>query len=242
MAAKTLSHDSNMSRFVEKQMRNWEIASGQHPAAHAREQVADFITISNLVGAGGGDVATLLGNELGWPVFDRELLTNMAHDDDTRFSLYRSMDERDMGWLEETLRPLVDRGFRKNDYFHRLVETVLCLARRTPSIFVGRSVDLILPRARGLRVRLVASREYCVQQFAKRGELQPERAQAEVDRIEAERADFIKHHFHLDPTDPMRFDLQVNVERFSARQIVNLILSAHASILAMAADRPDRPD
>lgn len=226
MAGKTLSHDPDMARSVEKQMRNWEIARGQQPAGAPRTEVEDFVTVANIVGAGGAEIAARLGAALGWPIFGRELLTAMARDDDTRYSLYRSMDERDLGWLEETLRSVVERGFRKNDYFHRLIETVLCLARQGPAVFVGRSADLILPKNKGLRVKLVASLDHCARGFARRNGIPLEKAHAEVDRIEAERRDFIRRHFHMDPHDPTRFDLLVNVERLNPEQVVEVILAA----------------
>lgn len=236
MNQRTVSRDPAISRFVEKQMRNWEISRAQRPASTPREEVADFITLGNIVGAGGNEVAEALGQELGWPVFDRELVTRMAQDDETRAGLYRSMDERDLGWLELTVRSLVDRGLTKNDYFHRLIETVLCLARKGPAVFVGRSVDLILPKQKGMRVKLIASHEYCARSFAARNGVSLEHARAEVDRIEAERRDFIRHHFHSDAHDPTRFDLLVNVEQFFPGQIVRLILVAHAERLALIAE------
>jgi cytidylate kinase len=189
--------------------------------------VADFITIANIVGAGGNEVAAELGSSLRWPVYDRELLTRMAGDDEAHANLYHSMDERNLGWLEVTLRTLLEQKFRKNDYFHRLVETVLCLARQGPAIFVGRSADLILTQSKGLRVKLIASTDYCVSHFAERNHVTPEHARTKVARIEAERQDFIRHHFPRAEGDPMRFDLFLNVERFSTRQIVGLILAAH---------------
>jgi cytidylate kinase len=229
------THDAAIDRAVEKQMRNWEISRAQHRAAAPVEEVADFITLANIVGAGGKETAKALGEALGWPVFDRELVTQMAQDNETMTGLYRSMDERDLGWLEMTLRPLVDRGLTKNDYFHRLIRTVLCLARKAPAVFVGRSVDLILPKTKGLRIKLIASLDYCARSFAQRNNLSLEEARAEIDRIEAERRDFIRHHFHMDAYDPNRFDLLINVERFAPHHVVGLILAAHADRLALLA-------
>jgi len=227
MPAKTISHDADLGRFAEKQMRNWEIARCQNPTSASRAEVADFITIANIVGAGGKQVATELARSLGWPAYDRDLLTRMAGDDEARAGLYHSMDERDLGWLEVTLRTLIEQEFRKNDYFHRLVETVLCLARQGPAIFVGRSADLILARSKGLRVKLIASMEYCAACFAEVNHVTIEHARSEVARIEAERHGFIRNHFRLHDADLMRFDLLLNVERFSTEQIVALIRAAH---------------
>jgi len=216
-----------LARVIERQVRNWEIARAQRPAAAPLpgEEVAQFVTIANIVGAGGNEVASLLGEELKWPVFDRDILTTMVGDDETRAQLYRSMDERTLGWFEDTFRSLVDQEFRKNDYFHRLRATILYLARQGPAIFIGRSADLILPGDKGLRVKIIASPERCAANFARRCNTTIEHARSEVKRIESERRGFIQHHFHIDAYEPTRFDLLINVERFTTRQAVDLILS-----------------
>jgi len=229
MPSSPLSGSPGISRVIEKQMRNWEISRAQHkpPVDSHRPVVRQFVTIANIVGAGGREVATLLAEKLGWPVFDRELLTTMAGDDQVRARIYGSMDERDLGWIEDTLRTLMQHEYCKNDYFHRLTATVLGLARQGPAVFVGRSADLILPKETGLRVRIIAPRALCVEKFARYADMSTDRASEEVDRVERERCDFVKHHFHVDQCDmPMRFDLQINAERFTVPQAVDLILAA----------------
>lgn len=227
MVDKVLSHDAGLSRFAERQMRNWEIARTQRRDADAGAPVDDFITLSNICGAGGQEVARELAERLGWPLYDRELLTTMAHNDEVRAGLYRTMDERDLGWLEITVRSVMDQLLRRNDYFHRLTETVLCLARRGAAVFVGRCVDLILPRDRGLRVKLIASREYCARRFAQVSGLPLEQARLRVGEIEAERLSFAQHHFQQAASEGARFDLLVNVERFPMPRVVRMIASAH---------------
>jgi len=85
--------------MVEKQMRNWELAKAQRLTVPEprRAEVEDFIAISRSVGAGGNSVAVVLGEALGWPVFDKEILQTMAGDDAIRREIYASMDERDIG-------------------------------------------------------------------------------------------------------------------------------------------------
>ena len=222
----TKPHDTASAKAVEKQMRNWEINRQQHTRDVPKAGVHDFITITNNVGGGGREVAVALAEQLGWPMFDRQILTEMAGDDETRVHLYRSLDERDIGWLEGALRCLMEEEFRKNDYFHRLTETLYCLARQSHAIFVGRAADLILPKTQGLRVKVVASLNYRVGAFAKNTGLSLDQARTEVARIEAERHDFIWNHFHMDVNEQSRFDLLINVERFTPRQAVDLIMAA----------------
>lgn len=232
MVTKTFSHDASTARSVEKQMRNWELSRTQHRAAQQVLQDPPFITIANIVGAGGHEVAGALGARLGWPVYDREILTRMAQDDNARAQWYHSMDERDLGWVETTVRSLVEQGFRKNDYFHRLVETAVALYRRGPAIYVGRSADLILPRDHGLRVKLIASTEFCIRHFAERNGVSLDQARHDVTTIEQDRKDFVRHHFRVAPEDSMRFDLLINIERMSVAHAVEIIAVAHQQRVA----------
>jgi hypothetical protein len=216
------------AKLVERQMRNWELARAQRPstASPVRTEVEEFIAISRAVGAGGLEVATGLGEALRWPVFDREILEIMAGDDELRRQIYASMDERDMGWCEETLQVLLRPEFIKNDYFRRLTETVLTLARQGNAVFLGRGADLILPLHIGFRIRLVASLETCAANYAKRHSLLPEDAKKEIARVERERDEFIQRHFQAEPADQTRHDLTLNLDRFTAEQAVDVVLHA----------------
>jgi len=220
---------SDIGKLVEKQMRNWEICRAQQlePRQTApTRQVEDFVTISRMVGSGGRKLAAQLGERLGWPVFDREVLQVMAGDDRVRARLYESLDERDLGWLEDTLRWLIEGEFRKEDYFHRLTETILALARRGHAVFLGRGADLMLPRDRGLRVCLVASEEYCAGQFARRTGVSETLARAELQRIHREREEFLRHYFGKRAQDPGRYDVSINMERLTHAEAIELICLA----------------
>ena len=232
MPGRIISGNTGLSKVVERQMRNWELARSQTPRPKSSSSgpsdygVFDFVTITNDVGGGGGDIGHMLGERLGWPVFDREILSAMAADDEVRARMYRSMDERDIGWFEDAIRTLIRGEYQKNDYFHRLTETLLCLARQSYAIFIGRSSDLILPRNKGLRVKVICSYEQRLANFAKHSGGTLKEAAKQVERISRERATFIRHKFQIDILEPTRFDLLINTERFKTQQAVELILKA----------------
>lgn len=232
MPDRIVSRDIGLAKVVERQMRNWELARTQ---AHAekpppdQEQdqgVFDFVTMANDVGGGGGDIGNMLGERLGWPVFDREILSAMAADDAVRMRMYQSMDERDLNWFEEAMRTFIRGEFHKNDYFHRLTETLLCLARQSHAVYVGRASDLILPKTKGLRVKVVCSLERRVASFAQHTGMALKDAARQVERIHRERATFIWNNFQIDILDPTRFDLLINTERFTPEHAVEIILHA----------------
>lgn len=232
MPDRIVSGDSGLAKVVERQMRNWELArsqalaAGETPAKEKERSVYDFLTIANDIGGGGGDIGAMIGERLGWPVFDRQILSAMAADDEVRARLYRSMDERDLGWFEETMRSFAHGEFRKYDYFHRLTETLLFLARKSHAVFVGRAADLILPKDKGLRVKVICPYEMRVANFARHAGIPTKEATRQLERIHAERAAFIARHFKIDILDATRFDLLINVSRFTPQQAVEMILLA----------------
>lgn len=222
------SHLPGIDKLVERQMRNWELARSQRQGRQTTipTGVADFICLSRQVGTDGHGVATGLAERLGWPVFGREILDAMAESDETRRRIYESMDERDLGWWEETLRSLMESDFVRNDYFKRLCETLLSLARQGPGIFLGRGADLVLPRDSGFRVRLMAPFEDRLQRVCSIMEIDESEAKRQIQRIESERRAFFQRHFGVDSDDPLRFDTTINLARFSNDQAVEAILQS----------------
>jgi len=221
-----------IAKAVERQVRNWELARAQRLEVPApkRAEVEDFIAVSRDVGAGGNEITALLSERLHWPVFDKEILDAMAGDDLLRRQVYDAMDERDMGWFEEAVRSLMHSEFVRNDYFHKLTQTVLSLARQGHGIYLGRGCDLILPRHMGFRVRLIAPLERRIERFSATHGLSAEAARSEIERREADRDHFISQRFHHDPGTWTRFDLIINVARFSPLQTVDVILDARETM------------
>jgi len=218
--------DSAMAHLVEQQARNWELARAQYPAEKPPKEkdIFEFIAISHSEGLPTGEIASRLGEQLGWPVFNKQILHEMADNDAYRERIYQSMDERDMNWLEDILVSMTIDRFGRNDYFHKLVKTVLSIARRGHAIFVSHATDLILPQANGLRIRLVATREFCAQ-ARQHGKAEQDVAK-ELEQAEREHAQFVRHHFQAEEAAETRHDLIINTERFSADETLAVILAA----------------
>jgi len=225
-----ISSNPAISRLVERQMRNWELGREQRreSSVPTRRRVEEFICISRQVGTKGQEIAQALGDRLGWAVFDREILDAMAGDDTVRRQIYESMDERDLTWWEETLRSLMQSEFVRNDYFKRLTETLLSLARQGSCVFLGRGADLLLPSEVGFRVRLVAPAASRIDRVAEIHELTKREAEQWVLRIENERRQFFFRHFGVEAEDPARYDMTMNLARFSGAEAVEILWSARS--------------
>lgn len=224
---KTVSfQDRHVSQILERQLRNWELARElRRPRpGEVQPEVQPFVTISRMLGAGGIELGKLLSKKLGWPFFDRELLLAMARGDEEAVRLYDSVDERDQGWFEMIFSRLMDIQLSKDDYFQRLKKVVVRIARDRSSVFVGRGADLILPRDIGLRVHLVASVESCTRSYMAREHVSLEEARETVERVNAERAYWVRRNFHHDPEDPLRHDLCFNTDRIRLEEAAEMIV------------------
>jgi len=223
--------DGGVARAVEHQMRNWEFQKAQTAGGGPtfQESVCHFIAISRMPGAGGRVLADLLAERLGWPVFDKDILHLMAGDDRIRQKLYESMDEKDLGWLDQMLNLLISTEFRRNDYFRQLTRTVLAVTRQGRAIFLGRGAGLILPRDRGLSVRVVASMDGCVQRYAERTKLPPDQCRRDLVRLGEERERFIAQYFNRRSGDPLCYDLVLNFDYLSSTDGAEVVLAAMRS-------------
>jgi cytidylate kinase len=221
--------DVAVARFVERQLRNWELSRAvraRDDQPRERPEVQEFVAISRQVASGGAEIAALLAERVGWPLFDKRILEAMAENDAVKTRLFATMDEHDLGWLEGFLAWLMTGEPRQPDYCRQLVRTVLTLARQSRAVFVGRGIDMILPRQIGLRVRILAPLEQRLAAYAARRGLDPKQAREEVERIEHERNEFMEHHFRRRHDDPMRWDLTLNLQNLTPAQAAEIIIAA----------------
>lgn len=204
------------SKLVQDQLDVWRRRQLDGPP---QKGVAEFVSVSRVFASGGGRLARAVAARLDWPVFDRSLLQEMAAADRVREDLRGTLSEFDSAWLDGLVQ-----GFEVP--VRRLAETVLALARQGHAVFLGRATDMILPRDCGLRIRVAAPAEWCVRHYAHRQGVSTFAAREEFERIERARSEFTRRYFKTDPHEPVRFDLTMNMERFTIEQGVDVILAA----------------
>lgn len=219
---------------AERQMHAWAMA------AQADDRVvrskADIpltrrairhIAVSREAGAGGSEIALALGQQLGWEVFDKNLLDRVAD----RFHLSRLMldlvDETRGNWVYDVLGTWMDRKIVTHEkYFARLSRIVLAAARTEHAVFVGRGVQYLLPPDEVLAVRIVASPDYRLRKIMTRTGMSVYQARRWMLEMDEGRREFVERFFHHDIADPHYYHLVVNVERCGQESAVMQILAA----------------
>lgn len=185
------------------------------------------IALSREAGALGTSVARELHTRLGWPVYDHEVLEQIAEELKVGVSQVERVDERPVSWMLERIETFAS-GARVTEtaYFRRLLKLLASLGARGECIIVGRGAAQFLPAESTLRVRLLARLEDRIAVISRELGLSAADAARFVETSDRERRRFIREHFNKDPTDPQHYDLVLNTSRLTVPGCAEVILRA----------------
>ena len=184
------------------------------------------IAISREAGIDAGAYAHAIGEQLGWPVWDHELLELIAMRLGSNVNELESLDERHISWIQESMEVfLLLHAVNQHTFVRHLHEVMEDLAALGNCIIVGRGAPHILPPKTTLRVRLVAPLEQRAAAFQKQmGIADAGRAARELEKIDRERVRFVSEHFRKDSVDPAAYDVVLNISHFSQTDCARLVL------------------
>jgi cytidylate kinase len=144
-----------------------------------------------------------------------------------REQLIDSIDERARSrWTEALRRASEGSRIGNQEYLHHLRQVVLALGHLGHAIIMGRGAQYILPAEGSLRVRIVAPLLQRMQQVADRGGITLLEAQREIERVDSERANFIRKTFNREPAECLNYDLVLNMAAFSLESATHIVLEA----------------
>ena len=184
--------------------------------------MVNIITIEREYGCGGGDIAQLVANRLGWKLWDQRLTEEIARLANCPQNVVEAREER-----KDPLYYRLFKSFLRGSYEGSInapklnlldSETILKTTRRVVEhaaekgncVIVGRgSQQFLKSRPDTLRVFLYAPREDKVRRLLARGKSEKE-AEDLVDSVDRERADFIKKYFNVEWPDRAIYLTMIN--------------------------------
>jgi len=224
---------ASIQKLVDQNVRKWvlaEHAQERLKAGKVDEEVGPYIVISRETGAGGSEIAQLVGEKLGWDVLDKEILDYLAAKYGTPRHLFEFIDEKHVSWIEEFFETWIEgRRFTKATYIHRLHHLLFLAAHHGSVVIVGRGAQFVLPHNRGLSVRVIAPLDFRVKQVLLKKGLNAKEAREFLEESDRQREAFINEHFHHKVTDPHVHDLVINVEKLAQADVAELIVAAARS-------------
>jgi cytidylate kinase len=194
------------------------------------------ICISREAGAGGGTIARMVGQRLGWKVYDHELVEAIAQRMEVSPDEVRAFDELAPSVVQEWILPLREEYYAPQEaYLDHLAKLVEAIGRAGESIIVGRGANFLLPRDEALSVRIIAPLKTRAQRLAERMHVSVRTARRAARDLDRRRNQFDRTMHRADASDPHNFDMVLD----SAS--LGLEIAAELIVRAVAAGMPAMP-
>jgi len=191
------------------------------------------IAITRQLGSGGRRIGEALGERLGWPVYDKEILEMLARKSHAgyRKEMFEAVDETTQSEIERMLNAFLGQA-DQSAYFYLLPKAILTLAQIN-CIILGRGANLLLPDA--LKVRVEASMPTRLANMMRFENLSAEQARRKIKLSDRSRDKFLNELLSILPAKyqgcrkRLMYDLVINTDCFSPADA--------AAMIALAAER-----
>ncbi len=159
-----IHQDTRIAAFAEGQMRTWgrlqetasRAANRQKPGPSLARAV-EFVAVSREAGADGAAIARMVGERLGWKVYDGNLLDQVAQRYKESRLMLDLVNETESNWVYDVLGTWMDRQIIPHEkYAVQVGRLIQAVARNGSAVFVGRGAQFVLPRPQTFAVRVVA--------------------------------------------------------------------------------------
>ena len=210
--------------LVNSQLRRSELARRKQaekgePCRHP------VVTISRRMGSGARVIAAKLAEDLGWSLWDKDLLDAIAEDADVSRRVVESFDEKTISELElfarGALGDYVSSGFL---YPVHLAKAVGAIARHGNAIILGRGANFLLPKA--LNIRIDASDDVRIHNMMNYENLTRDEATRRLHESDREREQFISRVFGRGRVEHSHYDLLIWMDAFTNDDAVDIIKTA----------------
>jgi cytidylate kinase len=211
------------------------------------DKMINTVTIEREYGSGGGEIAQLVSNHLGWKLWDQLLTEEIARLAECPKSVVQRREERTDPLYYRLFKSFLRGSYEGslNAYKLKLVdsESILKITERVVqhaakagnSVIVGRgSQQFLRNRPDTLRVFLYAPREDKLRRLVARGKSQKDAEQL-VDTVDRERTDFLKKYFHVEWPDRGVYHTMINTaigQQAVAKVILDLAKTLNAGVTA----------
>jgi cytidylate kinase len=191
------------------------------------------IAFSREAGAGAGSIARMVGERLGWKVYDHELLEAIAHRMELPVDDVKCFDELAPSVVQDWLLPLREEYYAPQEaYLDHLAKLIEAIARAGESVLVGRGAGFMLPRETTLSVRIIAPLRVRALRLAERMGVSVRTARRAARDLDRRRAQFDRTMHRMAAGDPHNYDIVLDSHS------LGLDIAAEAIIRAIEAGRP----
>lgn len=217
-----------IQKILEDQIKTWEHkSSGKEKIVTPKGQPFPVITISREFGARGSALALLMGEKIGFKVWDRNILQTIAGRLGSNEKFVESLDENRRDMIEDAFVGFMNRASTNVNYLRTLNRVIKMIEQRGNAIIVGRGANFICRNPHSFHLRIVSPVEKRAADYASREGISKEETISMMKETDTERAEFIRHYFKKDVTEPSLYDLVLNSGSFSLTEMMGIVIEAY---------------
>ncbi|HPS56993.1 MAG TPA: cytidylate kinase-like family protein [Spirochaetota bacterium] len=234
-------HSASMMMYIDAQVKFWKNQKDAIDQVEVKEKTRaasgqkPFVTISRQYGAGayevGEKLVTLMNERLkpehAWAAYDRKLLDKLEKDLGLSESLAGTLTENARAKLTDLLQTNFSKFPPQVAVYRKLVENIRTLASNGNVVIIGRAGNIITEdMANGFHVRVVAPLHQRVERMSKILSVRYEEAKQIVMERDQKRDSFISEYVKHDNTDPLNYNLVLNMGKLSVDEAAEIIAAS----------------
>jgi len=205
------SPDRSFDSFIQELVEKW----GKPPNADRKHDASRItvVTVSSEPGSGGQVIAKGIAEKMGYDLFQRDIIREIAERADIGVSVIESIEKERLSGIEDFIATLVSRRYLWPEiYLEQLMKVISVIGKHGMAVIAGRGANFILPPNERLSIRVVAPIDLRVQNISRLLSISEEEARKRVIMKEAKRKAFIRKSFNAEIADPINYDLTFNTE------------------------------
>ena len=162
-----------------------------------------------------------------WVDYDREMLDKVATELHVTRNVVEALDGSRRDAMSELFDNVINPKVPDALVVRKLAEVIRSLAIHGHSVLIGRGSALVTQDLRtGLRIRLIAPRDWRVYRISTDRNIPHWEAERIVDEGEKQRQQYLSTFFVVDRENPFHPDLIIDNSRFNLVQIAEIVYSA----------------
>ncbi|MDA8403536.1 MAG: cytidylate kinase-like family protein [Desulfobacteraceae bacterium] len=214
----------SIEKIVEDQILQW---NRFHPEKKEGAKQVSVITVSRESGSGGTLMAAKLAKDMGFDLFHREVIQEMAESAHISARIVETLDEKGLSVLENSIAAMIrDRHLWPDEFMRHLLKVVGTIGKHGRAVIVGRGAQYILPFDETLKVRVIAPLALRIYNVSHELGIEEGEAERMILKTDADRRSFSRKYFYADVTDPLQYDLIINTARVTVDAGVEIVKSA----------------
>lgn len=192
------------------------------------------ITIGRQYGSGGAEIGSLLAKELGFDVYDKQILRMNSEESGIKESYFHLADERAgnkllykiiSGLKPEKKAPSFGSDLISSDNLFRFQsEVIKKLAEAENCVIIGRCADYVLDGMEGLvKIFLYADMDARIKRITEKGYFDPKDVKKNIKKTDRERREYHRYYTGKDWESLENYDLMLNTTRLGTEGTIQAI-------------------